>query len=149
MDGTGLKGREALPLLTISGLKKRGTNNLYLFKTGSFGKESAELGERCSLDLSGKSPRLFIRNISRGSSELKAAPGDLVLAREGEFVGIVTAVEEHGFKNFKQAQVFVFDDNFNWQNAEKIDLTKPAAAKYFDAFAKRMRQLNTKLQKSE
>ena len=149
MDGRTLKGRQPLPLLTVSGLKKRGIHNLYLFKAGSFGKESAELGARCSLDVTGGTPRLFIRNTARGGSELKAAPGDLVLSREGDFVGIVTAVEEHGFQDFKQARVFVFGDNFKWQDADKIALTKPEGARYFDAFAGHMRQLKAKLRKSE
>lgn len=149
LPGADLKGRKALPLLTISQLKKRGVHDLYLFKAASFGKESAELGARCSLDVSGTNPRLFIRNTARGGSELKAAPGDFIIAREGDFVGIVTAVEEHGFNEYRQARVAVFSDNYDWQNAESVAITRPEGAKYFDAYAGKMRQLKAKLRKAE
>ncbi|MBR2911488.1 MAG: hypothetical protein IKC05_07745, partial [Lentisphaeria bacterium] len=62
-----LPGIKPLEVLTRSQLAKRGTARLYLFKNRSFGRESAELGGRCSYDLFNKSGNLIIRNALRGT----------------------------------------------------------------------------------
>lgn len=83
-----LAGRAPLEVMTIEKLKKRGLEELFLFKTSSFGKQSAGLAGRCSLDFTSGDRYLYIRNTGRGTgSELRAEPGDLVLTKEGDFVG--------------------------------------------------------------
>ena len=93
-----LAGRAPLEVMTIEKLKKRGLEELFLFKTSSFGKQSAGLAGRCSLDFTSGDRYLYIRNTGRGTgSELRAEPGDLVLTKEGDFVGVVVSIEKFDF----------------------------------------------------
>ena len=128
-----------LEVLTRSQLAKRGMARLYLFKNRSFGRESAELGGRCSYDLFNKSGSLIIRNSSRGTgSELKAEPGDFILAGEGKFVGIVTELRSEDFDRKQTARVFVFPDENVWEKAEQIKLSsKNGKFVDFAAYARR------------
>ncbi|MCQ2380211.1 MAG: hypothetical protein MJ025_04740 [Victivallaceae bacterium] len=79
--------RVPLETITLDALRDRGVGQLYLFKRNSAGRDSAELGERCSLDRD----MLVVRNSLRGTAEIKAEPGDFVMTREGMFVGIVVS----------------------------------------------------------
>lgn len=139
-----LPGIKPLEVLTRSQLAKRGTARLYLFKNRSFGRESAELGGRCSYDLFNKSGNLIIRNALRGTgSELRAEPGDIVLSGEGKFVGIVTDLRSEDLGRRQTARVYVFPDERVWENPEKIRIYKESG-KYVE-FAERARKINSKI----
>ena len=141
---TKLPGIKPLEVLTRSQLAKRGTARLYLFKNRSFGRESAELGGRCSYDLFNKSGNLIIRNALRGTgSELRAEPGDIVLSGEGKFVGIVTDLRSEDLGRRQTARVYVFPDAKVWENPEKIRIYKESG-KYVE-FAERVRKINNKI----
>lgn len=141
---TKLPGIKPLEVLTRSQLAKRGTARLYLFKNRSFGRESAELGGRCSYDLFNKSGNLIIRNALRGTgSELRAEPGDIVLSGEGKFVGIVTDLRSEDLGRRQTARVYVFPDEKVWENPEKIRIYKESG-KYVE-FAERVRKINNKI----
>ena len=134
-------GRTPLAVVTAEELRQRGLHNLYLFKSTSFGRESAELAGRCSLSTSEGRVWLRIRNPERGASELRAEPGDFVLTREGDFVGVVAAGEQKDFGRQRSALVCLFPDRDLWRAAERISLVKPAGAKYYEAFGERVRRL--------
>ena len=128
-------------------LRARGVNDLYLFKAGTFGRESVELGGRCSLDVSGDVPYIFIRN-SGSRSELKAEPGDLVLTREGDFAGIVVDNTGRVFGRGEEARAFVFADAKVWESPRLIPFDKPRDARYFDAFSSAVRTVRDILDRS-
>ena len=132
-----VSGRTPLKMLTLEELRSRGVHDLYLFKSGTFGKESARIDGRCTLDVSDNVPYVFIRAGSR--SELKAEPGDLLLTREGDYVGIVVASASRGFGRGEEARAFVFPDRDAWKGARQIPLGKPRDARYCDAFASAVR----------
>ena len=138
--------------MTIGKLRQRGLHNLYLFKTSSFGKESAALGGRCSIDLSAREPYLYIRNTGRGTggSELRAEPGDFVLSREGDFIGVVVSIENFDFGRRQEAKCFVFPDEFNWEKAGSIPIVRRPGEEYFNAFGGAVRRhLEQRLEPSE
>ena len=136
------EGRKPLETMTIGRLRQRGLHNLYLFKTSSFGKESAALGGRCSIDLSAREPYLYIRNTGRGTggSELRAEPGDFVLSREGDFIGVVVSIENFDFGRRQEAKCFVFPDEFNWEKAGSIPIVRRPGEEYFNAFGGAVRR---------
>ena len=108
-----VRGRKPLAALTIDALKQRGLEDLFLFKARSFGKESASLNGRCSLDLSKGGSQLYIRNSGRSpAGELKAEPGDFIITKQGDFVGIVTAIEDFDMGRRQEAKCFVFPEHF-------------------------------------
>ncbi len=114
-------GRIPLEVMTIGKLKKRGLEELFLFKASSYGKDSAGLGGRCSLDFSSNDHYLYIRNTGRGTgSELRSEPGDVVLTREGDFVGVVISIEKFDYGRREEAKCYVFPDEFSWENASLI-----------------------------
>ena len=99
---------EPLTILTRDELKQRGIQDLYLFKTTSFGKDSTILDKRCSMSFESDDDYLYIRNGARVSSELKAEPGDLVLTKQGELAAVVVAQEEYDFGRQLEARCFTF-----------------------------------------
>jgi len=106
-----------IAILDSSGLKSRGLDNLYLFKTSSYGKESSSLNGRCSVDFASKDPYMYIRNGSRASNQLAAEPGDFVLNKQGEFIGVVVAKRSDALGRNEEAKCFIFPDNFTLQGA--------------------------------
>ncbi|MBQ6352101.1 MAG: hypothetical protein IJJ28_02390 [Lentisphaeria bacterium] len=141
---TQLGGRKPLKALTLEQLRERGVQELYLFKADSFGRDSAELEGRCSLDVSNDVPYIFIRN-SVARSELKAEPGDLILTREGDYAAIVIDTLPRGFAKGDVARAFVFPNRAVWNNARRIPYEKPRDAKYFDDFARAVRETKATL----
>ncbi len=136
-----VRGREPLAALTIDALKQRGLDDLFLFKSGSFGKESVSLNGRCSLDLAAGKPQLYIRNTGRGpAGELKAEPGDFIITKQGDFVGIVTGIENFDMGRRQEAKCFVFPEDFKWDGAKTIRLDKAPDAEYFENFSKGVRE---------
>ena len=136
-----VRGRKPLAALTIDALKQRGLEDLFLFKAGSFGKESASLNGRCSLDLGAGGAQLYIRNSGRSpAGELKAEPGDFVITKQGDFVGIVTEIENFDMGRRQEAKCFVFPENFTWDGAKTIRIDKIPGAEYFENFSKGVRE---------
>lgn len=130
-----LAGRAPLEVMTIEKLKKRGLEELFLFKTSSFGKQSAGLAGRCSLDFTSGDRYLYIRNTGRGTgSELRAEPGDLVLTREGDFVGVVVSIEKFDFGRREEAKCYVFSDAFSWKDAPAVPIGKQPGENGFERF---------------
>jgi len=132
-------GRTPLKALTSSELSRRGTEGLYLFSSRKFGRESAALGSRCSLDLSQDSPCLVIRNARSGSAELPAEIGDIVISREGEFVGIAAGTEPGGANaKYPDVRVFLFDSESGWDNADRIPIIKAQGDPFYTRFGSAM-----------
>lgn len=137
-----VRGRKPLAALTIDALKQRGLDDLFLFKLGTFGKESAPISDRCSLDLGSGGPQLYIRNTGRGSgSELRAEPGDFIITKQGDFVGIVTGIENFDMGRRQEAKCYVLPADFKWDGAKTIRLEKAAGAEYFEDFSKGVREI--------
>ena len=137
-----VRGRKPLAALTIDALKQRGLDDLFLFKPGTFGKESAPISDRCSLDLGSGGPQLYIRNTGRGSgSELRAEPGDFIITQQGDFVGIVTGIENFDMGRRQEAKCYVLPADFKWDGAKTIRLEKAAGAEYFEDFSKGVREI--------
>ena len=137
-----VRGRKPLAALTIDALKQRGRDDLFLFKPGTFGKESAPISDRCSLDLGSGGPQLYIRNTGRGSgSELRAEPGDFIITKQGDFVGIVTGIENFDMGRRQEAKCYVLPADFKWDGAKTIRLEKAAGAEYFEDFSKGVREI--------
>ena len=137
-----VRGRKPLAALTIDALKQRGLDDLFLFKPGTFGKESAPISDRCSLDLGSGGPQLYIRNTGRGSgSELRAEPGDVIITKQGDFVGIVTGIENFDMGRRQEAKCYVLPADFKWDGAKTIRLEKAAGAEYFEDFSKGVREI--------
>ena len=137
-----VRGRKPLAALTIDALKQRGLDDLFLFKPGTFGKESAPISDRCSLDLGSGGPQLYIRNTGRGSgSELRAEPGDFIITKQGDFVGIVTGIETFDMGRRQEAKCYVLPADFKWDGAKTIRLEKAAGAEYFEDFSKGVREI--------
>ena len=137
-----VRARKPLAALTIDALKQRGLDDLFLFKPGTFGKESAPISDRCSLDLGSGGPQLYIRNTGRGSgSELRAEPGDFIITKQGDFVGIVTGIENFDMGRRQEAKCYVLPADFKWDGAKTIRLEKAAGAEYFEDFSKGVREI--------
>ena len=140
-----VEGRTPLKPLSIAELKQRGVQNLYLFKINSFGKESAELTGRASVDFSAQAPYMFIRNQARGTAEtLRADPGDLVLTREGEFVGVVVEVESFEMGRKKEAKVLLFDPGQPWNDVRRIPIASEPGQEFYAAFSNGVKQLKAR-----
>jgi hypothetical protein len=141
----GIKARKALRALTKGELKDRGVEGLFLFKATSPGKDFAELSERCSMDLGGE---LYVRN--SGGRELRAEPGDLILSRAGEFVGIVAEVDSApgSRKGGDQVRVFVAPDAKVWDDAKTtIAYARRDGDRHYTDFANTARKLRNELRK--
>lgn len=140
-----LPGRKPLKTIFADAIRKRGVENLYLFKTNSSGKESAPLGDRCSLDFASGGDVLYIRN-GRSSTELKASPGDLILTKEGEFAGVVVASESPVFSSRENARCMLFTKDFSWDKSMvAIPVTKKANEPFYSGFADGMGKLYQKV----
>ena len=132
-----LPGRKPMPLVTREQLLERGTDDLFLFSCRKYGRESAALGARCSVDPRSDFPYLVIRNTKqRGAATLNAALGDIVVTREGQFVGVVTGFEKG--KN-PDARVLLFSDTDLWEKARRIPVTKGEGRSYADEFGTAVR----------
>lgn len=141
------KGK-TLSFLTFSDIKRRGLQNMYLFKANSFGHDGGSLEGRCSLSLKENDEYLYIRNALETSSEAMAEEGDLVMTKEGGFVGIVVSVTR--FENGRsEAKCFVFPDTFRLRNSIRIGIDKNEKNKYLPDFDSVGAKLLPRLQKLE
>ena len=139
---------KTLSFLTFSDLKRRGLQNLYLFKANSFGHDGGSLENRCSLSLKENDEYLYIRNALATSSEAIAEEGDLVMSKEGGFVGIVVGVTRYE-NGRSEAKCFVFPDTFRLRNSIRIGIDKENGKKYLDDFETIGAKLLPRLQQLE
>ena len=124
---------EPIQAITFGALRERGLENLTLFKSGTFSKDSADITGRCSVSLEQGDNHLYIRNSNRSSSELKADVGDIVISKEGFFVGVVVKVSSSDLGQTSTAQVYVFPGEPDLAKALRLRLTKePSQTLYYD-----------------
>ena len=135
------KDRKPLPVLKLSALKKRGLDGLYLFKCQSLGRDSTLLDGRCSLSMVPGEASMFIRNAGRANNELRAEPGDFVISREGEFVGLIIARDTADSGRVHGVKVMLFEDDKLWDKAVPVSVLKKPGSEYFDLFGKKMAEI--------
>lgn len=124
---------EPVRVITFGALRERGLDNLTLFKSATFSKDSADITGRCSVSMEQGDNYLYIRNPNRSSSELKADVGDIVLSKEGFFVGVVVKVSSSDLGQTSTAQCFVFTGEPELAKAIQLRLTKePSQTLYYD-----------------
>ena len=124
---------EPISAITFDALRERGLDNLTLFKSATFSKDSADITGRCSVSMEQGDNYLYIRNPNRSSSELKAEVGDIVLSKEGLFVGVVVKVSSADLGQTSTAQCFVFTGDPDLKKAHQLRLTKePSQTLFFD-----------------
>jgi hypothetical protein len=140
--------REALKPISFEQLKKRGLHSIHLFKSDSYGKRSTNLGNRCSISLVRGDNYLYINNDPRNrTSEINAEIGDILLTREGRFVGIVVDIVSSSMGKKEEAKCFVFPEKINLSRSLKIPLEKPEGQKYYKDFAHTVYNLQKELKK--
>lgn len=138
--------KKALKPLSFTQLKSRGLQNLFLFKPNDFGKRTCNLEGRASLNLSVGDKYLYIRNSTRRTdSELKAELGDLIVTKEGDFVGLIVAVDDFDLGRKQEAKCFIMPDNFKVSDAYEIPITKPQDQKLFLGFMKAVDFISAKV----
>jgi len=115
---------EPIRAITFDALRERGVDNLTLFKSATFSKDSADITGRCSVSMKQGDNYLYIRNSNRSSSELRADVGDIVLSKEGFFVGVVVKVSSTDLGQTSTAQCFVFTGEPDLKKAHQLRLTK-------------------------
>ena len=124
---------EPLRVITFDALRERGVDNLTLFKSATFSKDSADITGRCSVSMEQGDKYLYIRNPNRSSSELKAEVGDFVISKEGLFVGVVVKVSSADLGQTSTAQCYVFPGDPDLTKAYQLRLTKePSQTLYYD-----------------
>ena len=128
---------EPIQAITFGALRERGLDNLTLFKSGTFSKDSADITGRCSVSLEQGDNHLYIRNPNRSSSELKADVGDIVISKEGFFVGVVVKVSSSDLGQTSTAQVYVFPGEPELAKALQLRLTKEPSQTLFYDFVER------------
>ncbi|MBP5586491.1 MAG: hypothetical protein J6Y92_09080 [Lentisphaeria bacterium] len=127
------KAGEPLRTITFDALRERGLDNLTLFKSATFSKDSADVTGRCSVSMEQGDNYLYIRNPNRSSSEIRAEVGDIVLSKEGLFVGVVVKVSSYDLGQTSTAQCFVFTGEPELAKAYRIRLTKePSQTLFYD-----------------
>ena len=135
---TSAPGIQPLTVLTKDNLKRRGIQDLYLFKTSSFGKDSTILDSRCSMSFESDDDYLYIRNGARVSSELKAEVGDLVLTKQGELAAIVVALENYDFDRQQEARCYVFNNLPEVNELSRISLEKQPGQQDYREFSDKL-----------
>jgi hypothetical protein len=124
---------EPIRVITFDALRERGLDNLTLFKSGTFSKDSADVTSRCSVSMEQGDNYLYIRNPNRSSSELKAEVGDFVISKEGFFVGVVVKVSSADLGQTSTAQCYVFNGEPDLKKALQLRLTKePSQTLFYD-----------------
>ena len=132
---------EPIQAITFGALRERGLDNLTLFKSGTFSKDSADITGRCSVSLEQGDNHLYIRNPNRSSSELKADVGDIVISKEGFFVGVVVKVSSSDLGQTSTAQCYVFPGEPELAKALQLRLTKEPSQTLFYDFVERHEEL--------
>ena len=90
-------------------------------------------------------PYLTIRNErSRSGNQLNAETGDIIITRDGGFVGVVTGFDE---KNPLEAKVMLFEDQNFFRKAVRIPVVKQGNARYAEEFGRAVRSFKGPLQR--
>ena len=89
--------------------------------------------------------QMFIRNAGRANNELRAEPGDFILSREGQFVGIVVDHDQNDSGRVRGVRAALFADGKAWDNAETIPTIKKPGSTYYNDFAQKMNDLRRKI----
>jgi len=142
---------EPIRTITFDALRERGLDNLTLFKSATFSKDSADITGRCSVSMEQGDNYLYIRNPNRSSSEIRAEVGDIVLSKEGLFVGVVVKVSSNDLGQTSTAQCFVFTGEPDLKKAIQLRLTKePSQTLFFDFVDKHesLRKITEQLDKT-
>lgn len=127
------KTGKPLQAITFDALRERGLDNLTIFKSATFSKDSADVTGRCSVSMEQGDNYLYIRNPNRSSSEIRAEVGDIVLSKEGLFVGVVVKVSSNDLGQTSTAQCFVFTGEPDLKKSIRLRLTKePSQTLYYD-----------------
>lgn len=140
---------ETLHFLKVSELRRRGFSNLYLFKFNQYGKDGGTLEGRCSMSMNSKDDYLYIRNDSRSASAaVQAEVGDMIMTKEGGFVGVVVSVTP--LDNGKsEAKCFVFPDDFELRNSIKLSLKKEKNSEFYIDYAELGTKVLTRIKQIE
>lgn len=125
-----------LEIMYYNELKERGLQAIFLIKKNEFGQHITDLSGRCSLDLSGKDKYLYVRNNTKSSmAEFNADIGDVLMSRDGKFIGVVVALDRGQQGAAPLAKCFVFDDGFDISRNNKVPLEKNPENRYYERFA--------------
>ena len=128
-----------LHIIGASDLKKRGIKDLYLYAKTARGTASAILDARVSIDGAAVPKFLTVRNnTARGASELRAAPGDFVLTKQGELAGVVVSVANFNLGLKQEATVALFPDGFKPADSVAVSLEKPQNSEFYSDFGTKM-----------
>ncbi|MBU8902757.1 MAG: hypothetical protein KOO69_08455, partial [Victivallales bacterium] len=137
---------EYVELLTYDNLRRRGLQNLILFKYKTFGEDSSSLDGRCSLGLKRGDNYLYIRNsVRKNEPELKVEIGDFIMTKQGMFVGVAIEIENFSAGRQQRVKCFVFSDDFDVKDVVKIPLIKASGEQYYTAFAGAVAKINYQL----
>lgn len=119
----------ALKVLGWENLLRRGLEGLYLFKIDG---SSSPL----NCYYSARSPGyLFTKNASSSSTTLSASPGDFLMTKKGELIGI--------FTNYSRC--YVIPSPLELSNFKRIPLGRSPKEVYYDRFATAVLELQKKL----
>ena len=90
---------------------------------------------------------LVVRNSLRNSSEVPAAVGDLIVAREGGLAGIIVHVETYPVDGRADAYCFIFPAKIDLENAEQLSLKREAGKYPYQTFVKKLEKLHKRILK--
>ena len=135
-----IPGIKPLKYLDRTKLRKRGFQQLVLFKNSGGKRDVVDLENRCFLDLSQGDRYLFIRNDSRS---VRVSAGDIVLTREGDFVGVAVKVDRMG----ERAAVYVFPAENPWGSTLDIPTAKRGGS--YQAFTREVSRIKELIFESE
>lgn len=133
-----------LDVMTADALRKRGLQNLTLFKSSRYGEGSAQLDGRCSMRPDADD-FLLIRNSLRSSSEVPAAVGDFVISREGQFVGVVVRVDVNASEGRSEAWCRILPQQTDFSKAVRIPVVRANGEEWFGSFVSGLTALHKKI----
>lgn len=144
LDARMTAGSTPLNVMTAEALRKRGVQNLTLFKAGRYGDDSAQLDGRCSMRPD-TDDFLLIRNSLRSSSEVPAAVGDFVISREGQFVGVIVRVSVHSAEGRSEAWCRLLPAQTDFSRAVRIPVVRKNGEEWFESFVSGLTALHKKI----
>ena len=133
-----------LNVMTADALRKRGLQNLTLFKASRYGEGSAQLDGRCSMRPD-TDDFLMIRNSLRSSSEVPAQVGDFVISREGQFVGVVVRVSANPAEGRADAWCRILPAQADFSRVVRIPVTRLKGEEWYESFVTKLTALHKKI----
>ena len=133
-----------LNVMTADALRKRGLQNLTLFKSSRYGEGSAQLDGRCSMRPD-TDDFLLIRNSLRSSSEVPAQVGDFVISREGQFVGVVVRVSANAAEGRADAWCRILPGQTDFSRAVRIPVVRKSGEEWYASFVSSLTDLHKKI----